>query len=236
MFHIGICEDMPEERKEIRRVLGEVLEECDVAAEFAEYASGDEMLEAWNREKPNMHLLFLDIYMKGSDGVETARRLRAAGCKATIIFLTMTSDFAIEGYEVEAAGYLLKPLEREKLRLLLKRLLSREKLSALTLRQGSSVFTILPSEIVFIESRRNRLLIHTVEETIAYYGRLDELAGQLPSGPFLRCHQSFLVNMNRIRAAEEDFQMETGAIVPIRVRERRAIREEYFRFITEKNA
>ena len=47
----------------------------------------------------------------------------------------------------------------------------------------------------------------------------------LPEKRFLCCHQSFLVNMDRIWAAEDDFRMDTGEVVPIRVRERRAIRE-----------
>ncbi len=105
----------------------------------------------------------------------------------------------------------------------------------LTLRQGSKVYTIAPSEIVYIESNRNRLTIHTVKENILYYGRLDEMESRLPEKSFLRCHQSFLVNMDRVYAAEDVFRMETGDIVPIRVRERRAMREAYFRYMTEKN-
>lgn len=136
---------------------------------------------------------------------------------------------------MEAAGYLLKPLEQEKLRQLLGRLFQNENSVMLTLRQGNSVFTIQPSEIVFIESNRNKLTIHTVRETIPYYGRMDEIACRLPQKQFLRCHQSFLVNMDRICAAEDDFYMENGDIVPIRVRERRAIREAYFQYIMEKN-
>lgn len=235
MFHIAICDDLPEEREKIRLNLKAGLAACDVPAEFMEYDSGNALLSAWENGNLDVNLIFLDIYMTGLDGVEAARRLRNMGCRTDIIFLTTTPDFAIEGYEVEAAGYILKPLEQEKLRQLLERLLRRENSTIITLRQGSSVFTIVPSEIVYIESNRNLLTIHTVREKIPYYGRLDEMADKLPKKKFLRCHQSFLVNMDRIYAAEDDFRMETGEIVPIRVRERRAIREAYFRYITEKN-
>lgn len=233
MFRIAICDDIPEEREKIHFALIEGLDACNMKAEIIEYESGAEVLSTWVEAK--IDLLFLDIYMAEPDGVETARRLREAGCKVIIIFLTTTPDFAIEGYEVEAAGYLLKPLEQEKLRQLLGRLFQNENSVMLTLRQGNSVFTIQPSEIVFIESNRNKLTIHTVRETIPYYGRMDEIACRLPQKQFLRCHQSFLVNMDRICAAEDDFCMENGDIVPIRVRERRAIREAYFQYIMEKN-
>lgn len=235
MFHIAICDDLSEDREKIRLSLKAGLAACDVPAEFMEYDSGNALLSAWENGNLDVNLIFLDIYMAGLNGVEAARRLRNMGCRTDIIFLTTTPDFAIEGYEVEAAGYILKPLEQEKLLQLLERLFQRENSTILTLRQGNSVFTIVPSEIVYIESNRNLLTIHTVRETISYYGRLDEMADKLPKKKFLRCHQSFLVNMDRIYAAEDDFRMETGEIVPIRVRERRAIREAYFHYITEKN-
>lgn len=235
MFRIAICDDLTKERIEIRQDLQSELGACNITAEFLEYDSGEALLSAWEKDDLDVNLIFLDIYMTGLDGVETARRLRNGGCRIDIIFLTTTPDFAIEGYEVAAAGYLLKPLEKEKLRQLLERLLLREIPAVLPVRQGNRVFSIVPSEIIYVESNRNRLTIHTVRETIACYGRLDELACQLSSKQFLCCHQSFLVNMDRIYAAENDFRMETGEIVPIRIRERRAIRETYFRYITEKN-
>ena len=235
MFYIAICDDVQKDREELCLVLKKELGAFDADARFLKFGSGNALLNAWEKKKIDFHLVFLDIYMKGKDGIETARHLRALGYRAAIIFLTTTQDFAIEGYEVDAAGYLLKPLERMKLRQLLQRLFTREEPIMLTLRQGRKVYTIAPSEIVYIESNRNRLTIHTVKENILYYGRLDEMESRLPEKSFLRCHQSFLVNMDRVYAAEDVFRMETGDIVPIRVRERRAMREAYFRYMTEKN-
>ncbi len=235
MFHVAICDDIERDRRETCLILKKEMADFNMDAEFIEYENGDALLEHWEEKRTDIHLIFLDIYMPGMDGIETARRLRAAGCKAAIVFLTTTPDFAIEGYEVDAMSYLLKPLEITKLQQLLKRLSEYETPRMLTLKQGNSIYTIAPSEIVYIESNRNRLTIHTIKETFFYYGRLDELAGQLPKTSFLRCHQSFLVNMDRVFVAADDFHMETGDIVPIRVRERHAIREKYFRYITEKS-
>ncbi|MXP75936.1 response regulator [Lachnospiraceae bacterium WCA-9-b2] len=235
MFHIAVCDDLQRDREEICLVLKEELEAFDADARFIKFGSGNALLKAWEKKKIDFHIVFLDIFMEGLDGIETARRLRASGYKEAIIFLTTTQDFAIEGYEVDAAGYLLKPLEKIKLRQLLKRLFKREKPALITLRQGNKVYTFAPSEIVYIESNRNRLSIHTVKETIFYYGRLDEIEKILPEKSFLRCHQSFLVNMDRVYGAKDVFHMETGDLVPIRVRERRAIREAYFRYMTERN-
>ena len=235
MCYITICDDVFEERRKLRRFLKDGLGASGMEAEIMEYDSGVSLLSDWKRDGIPMDMLFLDIYMKGPDGVETARRLREEDCRADIIFLTVSPDFAIEGYEVGAAGYLLKPLEKEKLKHLLGRLLQRQNPAMLSLRQGNSVYSIVPSEILYIESSRNKLTVHTVREKISCYGRLDDLAVRLPEKQFLRCHQSFLVNMDRIYSAKDDFRMENDAIVPIRVRERKAIRETYFQNLTEKN-
>lgn len=234
MLHIAICDDEQRDREELSLVLEEELEIFHADARFLKFGSGNALVDAWEKKK-DIHMVFLDIYMEGMDGIETARRLRGMGYKEEIIFLTTTQDFAIEGYEVEAAGYLLKPLEKVKLRQILQRLFRRENPAMLTLRQGSRVYTFVLSEIIYIESNRNRLAIHTEKEIFFYYGRLDEMEERLPEKQFLRCHQSFLVNMDRVYAAEDVFRMDTGDIVPIRVRERRAIREAYFRYMTEKN-
>ncbi len=127
MFHIAVCDDLQRDREEICLVLKEELEAFDADARFIKFGSGNALLKAWEKKKIDFHIVFLDIFMEGLDGIETARRLRASGYKEAIIFLTTTQDFAIEGYEVDAAGYLLKPLEKIKLRQLLKRLFKREK-------------------------------------------------------------------------------------------------------------
>lgn len=235
MLRIAVCDDLSQERETICLTLEEAFTAGNMPVELIEFDSGSALLLAWEKDGLVPQIIFLDIYMAGLDGMETARRLRDMGCRAAIVFLTSTPDFAIEGYEVDAAGYLLKPLEEDNLQQLLERLFKRDNPVMLALRQGSRVFTLEPSAIIYVESNRNKLLIHTLEDTLTYYGRLDELAGRLPGRRFLRCHQSYLVNMDRVLAVEDDFRMETGDVVPIRVRERRAIREEYFHYITEKN-
>lgn len=234
MIRIAICDDMSRDRQELRSILERELVKRDVSAVCFEYESGEAFLEEKDSTIAGFQLIFLDIYMADLNGLEVARRLRDGGCLATIIFLTVTPDFAPEGYEVEAAGYLLKPLNRDKLCRRLEHFLERESHNMLTLRSGANIFNVPMADILYIESNRNVLTIHTTKENIPFYGRLNDIALQLPSHAFLRCHQSFLVNMDRVFAVKDSFCMENGEEVPIRVRERKAVRETYFRYITEK--
>ena len=128
----------------------------------------------------DMELLFLDIYMKELNGMETARRIRELECKVPIVFLTSSRDFAVESYEVHASGYLLKPFEEEKLKDLLNRILH--------LSDGTVIVTA---------------------------GKLVEMEERIHDKRFLRCHQSYLVNMDYIADIREDFACAVGLALVI---------------------
>jgi len=106
------------------------------------YLSGETFLSA---EGP-FDIVFLDVMLNGIDGLETARRYRIRGGRGLVVFITVEADFAIEGYEVEAAGFQIKPAEREHFHRVMKRLARKfEKDVMLSLDSGEkiSVGTVL---------------------------------------------------------------------------------------------
>lgn len=234
MRHIALCDDDERDRRALMKLLPQLpgfRRSNDLR--FSEYAGGEKLLSGIREKKDVFDLIFLDIFMPGLSGMETAREIRALGIDTPIVFLTTSPDFALESYDVNAVDYLLKPVDAEKLQRVLSRLPQQETGPHLSIRSGKRVVNIMSEHILYIESDRNKLTIHTATDTFYQYGKLDDLEKQLPQDCFLRCHKSFLVNMNHIYAAEDQFRMDNGEIVPIKVRERRAIREAYFRYITE---
>ena len=79
MFHIAICDDVRRDREELCRVLKDELKAFDADARFLKFGSGNALLDAWEKSRMDIQLVFLDIYMEGIDGIETARRLRSTG-------------------------------------------------------------------------------------------------------------------------------------------------------------
>ena len=75
------------------------------------YESGEEFLESGK----NYDLLFLDIDMKGMDGIETARKIRLRDKKLKIVYVTAYREYAGKAFSVHAFGYLLKPVKKERL-------------------------------------------------------------------------------------------------------------------------
>lgn len=81
--------------------------------ELKTYVSGEEYFKMRNTLHENSHIVFLDIKMKGINGIEVAKKLRSEGYGGFIIFLTATSEYVFHGYEVHALSYMLKPLKED---------------------------------------------------------------------------------------------------------------------------
>jgi DNA-binding LytR/AlgR family response regulator len=173
-------------------------------------------------------LIFLDIYMNGLDGIATAHRIRKMDSTTPIVFLTISSEHAIEGYDVHASGYLLKPLNEHKLNVLLSRLLTPADRPRIAIRCIGGMRYFFIDEIVWIESDKHSLMLHLSDGTTARTNaKLSTIEESLGDSRFLRCHQSYLVNMDHVADVQEFFIMKDGSRVPIRVRSRKAITDAY---------
>lgn len=120
MLHVAVCDDertaLQELAEEVRRWAEAEGEACSVET----FASADAFWFVWE-ERKDLEVLLLDIEMPGMDGMELARRLRQAGEPIGIIFVTGDPDFALEGYDLEAVSYVMKPVRRERLHAALSR-------------------------------------------------------------------------------------------------------------------
>lgn len=97
---IGICDD----QKEIRELIADKVMKVYPAANIIFYSSGQEVLEAL--QFPD--ILFLDIKMPGTDGMETARKLRKFNRNIIIIFVTVTEEYVFQSFDVGAFHYLVR--------------------------------------------------------------------------------------------------------------------------------
>ena len=228
MAVLALCDDVGTERQALRRLLERLpgLEEYQL--QVAEYASGNDLLA--DLENGQMDLILLDIVMEPPDGMETARQIRALGLDVPLIFLTASPDFALESYDVDAAGYLLKPPAAEKLAALLKKHLAPPARPRVCVQSGRRKRYLYLDEIVFAESEHHRIRIHLSDgEKVMCGEKLGDFAARL-DGRFLRCHQSYLVNMDYICRADRQFELTTGEVVLIRQHGLGAIRRHYLSY------
>lgn len=110
MLRIGICDDECYARDALRLELEKLLEETEeIVYEF----SGGETAVSWLKKHPGeIDFLFLDVEMKGVNGIRTAEQIREFDTRIQIVFVTGFRDFVFEGYRVQAVDYLVKPVMR----------------------------------------------------------------------------------------------------------------------------
>lgn len=197
-MRIGVCDDS----REVRELIFWKVRGLYPAETVTVYESGAALLA----ENALPDILFLDIRMPPPDGMETARRLRERSDATELIFVTAFRDYVFEAFDVGAFHYLLKPFSDEKFAQVLNRAVEqcRKRESGSGQRRPSLLVmskgmhrTVYLSDIVYAEVYDRRIVLHTVEEDIEYYGRMKEL--QKKAGEdFCRTHRGYLVNLDYV--------------------------------------
>lgn len=202
-MRIAVCDD----DKEIRDMLAEKIGKLYPEADLWLYRSGEELLSS--DKEPD--ILLLDIQMPGKSGMETAKELRRKSRKAIIIFVTALDDFVFQAFDVGAFHYLVKPFDDGKFAEILqnaveqsedrKKLESagREKeMPSLMITAGGKHITVNLGDIVYAEVFDRKVILHTMDADIEYYGKMKELE-EKAGDEFYRTHRSFLVNFGFIK-------------------------------------
>lgn len=215
MLRFAIAEDVAEERELLEQYILRYLSQQGLEARIYPFPSGEELLEDY---PAGVDAVFLDIEMADINGMETARRLRRFDPDVPLLFVTNMVQFALEGYEVDAADFIVKPVEYGSFALRMDRLmrrLDREKERFLLIRQGNQTLRCDVREITYIESLNKKTILHRLTgEPITCSEPLYTLEKALESG-FFRCHNAFLVNLDHIEALSAGEVTLHGETVPI---------------------
>ncbi|MEI7676046.1 MAG: LytTR family DNA-binding domain-containing protein [Bacteroidales bacterium] len=188
---------------------------CQSALEAMEFLSTQEI-----------DLMFVDINMPDINGMDFVKSLDK---KPLIIFTTAYSEYAIEGYEVDALDYILKPISYA---VFLKSANKAKSWFENNQKQAEVVQTtqdflfvkseyklirILLSEIKYIESANEYIQIHLINnESVTTLIRLKVMEEQLPKDKFMRVHRSFIVNLDRVKVIERNrIIFERNVYIPI---------------------
>ena len=214
---IAICDDLEAERIGLARMVQSYARQHGQKVRLRLFSSGESLLAALGGREP-IQLLFLDIYMPGLSGVETARRLRAAGSDLAIIFATTSQDHGLDSFEVRATDYLVKPFWEEDVAACLDWFFTHvpEPLRVLPVYSEGEWQNLTLSHIYYIDVYGHQSRIHTPRGMVITRRGLDDLEAAIDSRDFLRCHRSFLVNLNHVEGIEgNDFRMDDQTLVPI---------------------
>lgn len=232
-MNIAVIDDISADAEILKSIVTSYFKEKQIETEIRYFTSGEEFFGSY--QPGRFQLIFLDIYMDGMTGMDAARRIRSAADDCVLIFVTTSSDFAVESYDVKAAYYLLKPFEPEKLRTVLD---SIQLEKAQDTRYIEVISDRIPvrvplHSILYADTFRNAVCLHTDAGVIRSYLTFQKFE-ELISGCscFLSCYRGCIVNMDRIREALDDgFLLDNGETVQIRKRGAAAIRKAYLQYL-----
>ena len=233
-LNIAICDDNQIEADLIYKYLDTYLNKNDYDSKVHVYDSGESLLEAFSTD--TFSVVFLDIYMSGITGIETAIKLRAKDSNFALIFITSSKDHALEAFSCQASAYLIKPVNHESIEGVFKQCESIFLKNARTIQIVSDRKPIkIPiCKIYYIEIFHKDALFHTSSGVFKTNIPLNIIEKELGM-PFLRCHRSHLVNMNHIEEiGEHDISMKNGDCVSLRQREKKRISEIYGDFLSNR--
>lgn len=235
-FQIVVCDGREKDRMLLCQELNRFFLNRGGGVHLTEYNNGTTLLADIEEGYIFPEMIFLEIYMNGMNGMELSRRLRRLGYKGHIIFVTVSNDYAVESYDVHASGYLLKPLHRLKFVRMMEYLLPMAQNNHIVIQHGRNSQELVDVEtITYAESSAHTLAIHLSDgRVLETREKLDIFEEVLNDPRFLRCHRSFLVNMDYIEGVQKDFLLPGGELVPIRVRSRKQVVDCYLQYFKTK--
>ena len=235
MLHVAVCDDertaLQELAEEVRRWAEAEGEACSVET----FASADAFWFVWD-ERKDLEVLLLDIEMPGMDGMELARRLRQAGEPIGIIFVTGNPDFALEGYDLEAVSYVMKPVRRERLHAALSRARERmaRRAAVLLPLSGGELERLYIADICCLESDGHASIVWKKDGTklVSKMGT-QQLEQELEncSDAFFKPHRSYFINLAHVeRIGKKDVRMGNQLLVPIARGKWEPLNQAYLRY------
>lgn len=214
-YKIAVCDDSEADREYVCKKVRQWAAGAAHEVELTEFPTAESFLFRC-AEEGGYDILLLDIEMGGMDGVALARELRKGNDTVEIVFITGYSDYILEGYDVAALHYLMKPVKEGKLFTVLDRAV--EKLAknekVLNLEVNGEMVRVPVYQIRYAEVYGNYVTIHagedlTVKMTLA--GLEKELDDR-----FYRVGRSVVVNLARIqRVTKKEIKLEDGSSVPL---------------------
>ena len=215
MIYIAICDDEKHMSGHIKTMVSDFFRKKNREISCRTFSDGEELL----KYDGQIDILFLDIQMKGMDGMETARRLRENKFRGCLIFITVLKEMVFQSFEVQTYDYLVKPLDEKLFEKTMERCLAsiqNASEDSLLVQKGYEGRIIRKDEIVFCEIIDRKIYLNLASgEILDYYERIEKLETKLGEH-FFRCHRSYLINLRHLKGYKNGTAyMDNGKGVPV---------------------
>ncbi len=237
MLRIAICDDDLIFSSILEQMIIRVTKASNRGVLITFFASEEQLTQFLQQSPHDLDILFLDVILGTKSGLDVGQMVRERNPLIQTIYMSADANYSLDVFDLEPVYFLHKPIDLDRLTraldLAVRRIDERSK-SHLRVGNRAHLFNIPFSDIFYIESERRILIIHRKGNPYRMYGQLDEIEKLVPEY-FIRCHQSYLVNMNYIQAfVNNRFVMSNGRLIPIAQKRRSASRERFTEFVNTR--
>ena len=192
---VAIVEDSASDRELLKENLRRYERERKARFEVVEFADGEDLVTNYSAD---YDLILMDIEMTFMDGMRAAQAVRAVDDDVVIVFITNMPQYAIEGYKVRAADYILKPIAWFSFSESLSRALRDRRPQAapfVTVALKGGRMKLDTAKIGYVEVQDHQLIYNTRDGKFVTKGTMRDAEAQLPSAQFFRCNRCYIVNL-----------------------------------------
>ena len=231
MINICIVEDESDQADLLRNYIQTYGNKNNQQFNITHFSDGIDLVDEYRAQ---FDIILLDIQMKHLDGMVAAEKIRKVDADVVIIFITSTVRYAVQGYAVDALGYVLKPVPYLQFEQLFDKAISRVMTKKEKLYIRVSVderqLKLDCDNIYYIESQRNNVCIHCADEDYITAGPLKKFEEMLSGHGFSKCHNAYIVNLSYVEGVRKEVVLLTsGIVLPIS----RARKKEFMMALTE---
>ena len=205
MIKIAIVEDEIEMANDLKRYIDQFFHNNSFQVEITHFNSALKILDNYQYK---FNLIFMDINLPVIDGMEAAKTIRKIDSQVMIIFVTSLAQYAINGYEVNAFDFILKPINYYSFSLKMKRALPVLKSKAnrtISISNKRNVRVVEISAIKYIEVNDHKLVIHTTFGDFDSFDTLNKYFDLLKNDNFILCNRSYLVNLRYVSEVDQKY-------------------------------
>ncbi len=235
MVRVALCEDERAQSEYIAGLIRQFRERWPGKITLDVYESAEQCLFA--EEDAEHDLFILDIQLGEMNGMELARRIRRGNARARILFITGLREYALEGYEVGAVRYLIKPVKEEEFLSLMGEIFASLPRSEayLVLSDEGQTRKVPFMEIEYVEAMGHYLMICAGERTYRWKTSLLSVSEELEKNDFILIRRGLYANLCHMdRLGRRELVMDSGAVLPVSKGRYRELNEAFIAYYRQR--
>lgn len=199
-MNVVICDDNDYFINELKKILAPVFAKEYPTASIFSFKDGYELFAWYIQKEATIDILYLDVEMPGYSGIDIIKKLRSQGCQCFVIFISSYIVYVTDTLDYDITHYLLKPIVKDKVENITKKVIFQYKMKYHTLRLNymDEHYILTVNRIISIESNSRKLYFHTLDNDYIIWGKISDIEKELLPFGFLRTHKSYLINMSKV--------------------------------------